>query len=170
MSYFNRTGLTLYHGSNVLVTKIDLSKSEDFKDFGRGFYTTTSKRQAEEFSKIIAIRRNGEPIVSVYKADRMLDGLNYKEFKAFDTEWLDFIAWNRMHKEKNHSYDLIIGPVADASTRRIIVEYENGIFGDKGDINVKRNVIKLLEPQKLVNQLCFVTQKSVDKLTYIKRI
>lgn len=34
--------MILYHGSNQLITRIDLSKSKDFKDFGRGFYPLTS--------------------------------------------------------------------------------------------------------------------------------
>ena len=29
--------MILYHGSNQLINSIDLSKSKDFKDFGRGF-------------------------------------------------------------------------------------------------------------------------------------
>ena len=32
--------MILYHGSNQVITKIDLSRSKDFKDFGRGFYLT----------------------------------------------------------------------------------------------------------------------------------
>ena len=32
--------MILYHGSNQLITRIDLSKRKDFKDFGRGFYLT----------------------------------------------------------------------------------------------------------------------------------
>lgn len=30
--------MKLYHGSNILIDKIDLSKSKPNKDFGRGFY------------------------------------------------------------------------------------------------------------------------------------
>ena len=32
--------MILYHGSNQVITKIDLSKGKDFKDFGRGFFLT----------------------------------------------------------------------------------------------------------------------------------
>ena len=32
--------MILYHGSNQLINRIDLSKNNDFKDFGRGFYLT----------------------------------------------------------------------------------------------------------------------------------
>lgn len=38
--------MILYHGSNQLITKIDLSKSKDFKDFGRGFYLTKDYTRA----------------------------------------------------------------------------------------------------------------------------
>jgi hypothetical protein len=168
--YFNKNNLTLYHGSSTVVTKIDLGKSESFKDFGRGFYTTTSMKQAEEWSKKIASRRIGNPVVSVYKASKLLNGLKYEHFRTFDIEWLDFVAWNRMNTVVNHSYDLIIGPVADASTRDIIVKYENDIYGDKNSYEVKQKVIQLLNPQDLENQLCFITQNAVDRLTYIKRI
>jgi hypothetical protein len=33
-------GVTLYHGSNIEIARIDLSKCRPYKDFGRGFYTT----------------------------------------------------------------------------------------------------------------------------------
>lgn len=38
--------MILYHGSNQLITKIDLSKSKNFKDFGRGFYLTKDYARA----------------------------------------------------------------------------------------------------------------------------
>jgi len=35
----------LYHGSNVKVSSIDLSKCNKYKDFGQGFYMTSIKKQ-----------------------------------------------------------------------------------------------------------------------------
>ena len=32
--------MILYHGSNVKVTEIDISKCRPYKDFGKGFYLT----------------------------------------------------------------------------------------------------------------------------------
>ncbi|MDR3224721.1 MAG: DUF3990 domain-containing protein [Clostridiales Family XIII bacterium] len=40
------SSLILYHGSNQLFDTVDLSKSRDKRDFGRGFYTTTIREQA----------------------------------------------------------------------------------------------------------------------------
>ena len=50
----------LYHGSYCEVKKPDLAKCAKRKDFGQGFYLTTSKEQAESFlrtsiAKAIAI-------------------------------------------------------------------------------------------------------------------
>ena len=36
-------GMVLYHGSYCVVENPDLEKCAAFKDFGRGFYLTTSK-------------------------------------------------------------------------------------------------------------------------------
>jgi hypothetical protein len=44
----------LYHGSDVSFSIIDLSKSVPQKDFGKGFYTTNDKFQAEKFARLKA--------------------------------------------------------------------------------------------------------------------
>ena len=43
--------ITLYHGSNVAIDKIDLSMGMVNKDFGKGFYLTDIMFQAEEMAK-----------------------------------------------------------------------------------------------------------------------
>lgn len=42
--------MRLYHGSNMMIENIDLSKCKSYKDFGRGFYLTEIKEQAEKMS------------------------------------------------------------------------------------------------------------------------
>ena len=39
--------ITLYHGSNQIFNSVDLSKSKDNRDFGRGFYLTTLRVQGK---------------------------------------------------------------------------------------------------------------------------
>lgn len=39
-------GMLLYHGSFTQVSEIDLNKCKQGKDFGRGFYVTSSYKQA----------------------------------------------------------------------------------------------------------------------------
>ena len=43
--------LKLYHGSNVPINKIDLSKGLVNKDFGQGFYLTSIQSQAEAMAE-----------------------------------------------------------------------------------------------------------------------
>ena len=38
--------IQLHHGSNVVIDKIDLSKSKTGKDFGKGFYLNPDYEQA----------------------------------------------------------------------------------------------------------------------------
>ena len=45
-------GLLLYHGSYCEVKQVDLNQCRKYKDFGQGFYLTTSKAQAEQFALI----------------------------------------------------------------------------------------------------------------------
>ena len=45
--------MILYHGTYTQFDSIDLDKCRPFKDFGKGFYLTDIRQQAEE----MAIRR-----------------------------------------------------------------------------------------------------------------
>ena len=46
--------ILLYHGSFCIVENPILERCAKFKDFGQGFYLTTSIEQARSFSKISA--------------------------------------------------------------------------------------------------------------------
>ena len=58
--------MTLYHGTNVDFNLIDIEKSNPYKDFGKGFYLTDIKEQAER----MALRKvkffGGVPVIQVY--------------------------------------------------------------------------------------------------------
>ena len=43
--------IELYHGSDIVIKEIDLSKSRINKDFGRGFYLSSDLDQARNFAK-----------------------------------------------------------------------------------------------------------------------
>jgi hypothetical protein len=46
--------MIVYHGSNIIIENIDLNKCRPYKDFGKGFYCTTIKSQAELMAKRVA--------------------------------------------------------------------------------------------------------------------
>lgn len=55
--------MILYHGTNCSIDKIDLDKCRPYKDFGKGFYLTTIREQAEKMAHRVAYlwwRADGE--------------------------------------------------------------------------------------------------------------
>ena len=54
--------MKLYHGSNIAIEKIDLSKGRPAKDFGRGFYLSGDSKQAEAMADNVVRRKGGNPV------------------------------------------------------------------------------------------------------------
>jgi len=82
--------MILYHGSNQLITKIDLSKSKDFKDFGRGFYLTKDYARAVAMAqRTTAIIGEGSPEVSpfIFNPSRCPIDVRIKKFDGRTAEW-----------------------------------------------------------------------------------
>jgi len=48
--------MRVYHGSDVLVSVIDLQKCKPNRDFGRGFYVTKLHSQAEDMAVRMTIK------------------------------------------------------------------------------------------------------------------
>ena len=113
--------LKLYHGSNVVIDKIDLCRSRKGKDFGCGFYLNPNKEQAMEMAVRTSKRmQEGEPVVNAYLFDDSLlssecTPLSAKIFEDYSVEWAEFILKNRknMASQPAHSYDIVVGPIAN---------------------------------------------------------
>ena len=78
--------MKLYHGSNVEIEYVDLSRGRRGKDFGKGFYANPDYMQAVEFCSNV-VRREGA----------------------------EFILMNRNNSSDvpAHHYDIVVGPIAD---------------------------------------------------------
>ncbi len=61
--------MRLFHGTNIDFDKIDISKSNPWKDFGKGFYLTDIYEQALKMGKKKTLIFGGEPIVQEYEFD-----------------------------------------------------------------------------------------------------
>ena len=75
----------LYHGSNVAIERIDLSRSKRGKDFGQGFYLNANPEQAMEMAvRTTRFLNEGEPTLSCFEFDEdkaTKNGLNIKIFR-----------------------------------------------------------------------------------------
>ena len=127
--------ITLYHGSNVSIDKIDLSLSRKGKDFGCGFYLNANKQQAMEMAIRTTHRmRIGIPTINAFSFDDSVlatNELNIKVFEDYSIEWAEFILINRKNVSDTpaHPYDIVVGPIADDTVgvqlRRFIMGYIN---------------------------------------------
>ncbi|MDR2474082.1 MAG: DUF3990 domain-containing protein [Tannerella sp.] len=72
--------MKLYHGSNCDFSTVDLSKSKDKRDFGKGFYLTTLHNQAKDWAEILCYRYGGDGIFVYEYEFAVKDGLNIKQF------------------------------------------------------------------------------------------
>lgn len=170
LRYTNQcAGLRAYHGSPSAVKKIDLRKCKAAGDFGKAFYLTTSKEQAESWARTKRRRRNSiDAVVNVYEISGF-ESLSVKVFKKANDEWLDFIVANRTRLSHAHTYDVVIGPVADDKTQEVIINYIGGAYRHFG-ISEKEKVLEFLEPLKLKNQIALCSQCAIDRVKYISHI
>ena len=124
--------MILYHGSNIVIDKILLSKGRHGKDFGRGFYLSADYMQAVRMSENV-VRREGSgiPVVTKFEFDETsLDGFNVKQFDGYTEEWAKFVLANRKNRsdEQVHQYDIVIGPIADDAVGVQIRQLSRGLI------------------------------------------
>ncbi len=155
--------LKLYHGSNVEVRKPSLLKSRKNTDFGRGFYTTTQKEQAEHWTSIKMDRtKKGRRVVSVFEVDEtILSNLEFKirEFHGPDEAWLNFVVNSR--KGIEHDYDIVFGPVANDKVFTVVNLYESGVIN-------ATTAIAELKAYKTYDQLSFHTEIVIKELRFVE--
>ena len=155
--------LKLYHGSNVEVRKPSLLKCRKNTDFGRGFYTTTQKEQAEHWTSIKMDRaKKGRRVVSVFEVDEtILSNLEFKirEFHGPDEAWLNFVVNSR--KGIEHDYDLVFGPVANDKVFTVVNLYESGVIN-------ATTAIAELKAYKTYDQLSFHTERVIKELRFVE--
>lgn len=175
-------GLILYHGSYCKVKKPDLAKCAKRKDFGQGFYLTTSKEQAESFlktsiAKAIAAGKieesNDYGYISTFEI-KLSKELKVHIFEDADVDWLHCIAAHRKKKlfteveSEMAKYDVIAGKIADDATNTTLTAYLGGAFGIVGDKEADDFCIRQLLPNKLKDQYCFKTEEAIKCLKYVE--
>ena len=175
-------GTELYHASYKIVETVDLSKCNPGKDFGTGFYLTTSYSQACRFVKTAIAKaiKNGikdvKPdtgYISVFKyKEKPAKKISYFEFSGADEDWLHCVAAPRQKGllkgeiSKWEKYDILAGKIANDATNQVLTAYMNGLYGEIGSYEADETAIKFLLPDNLSDQICFRTQKAVDTLQF----
>ena len=154
--------MKLYHGTNQDIEAIDLSLCMPNKDFGRGFYLTDIRKQAE----YMAIRKveqsgTGEHVIIEYEFDERLlrsKQLRVKRFEKPTKDWARFILDNRFVPEFTHNYDIVTGPIADDRVSFQLRRYHLELI-------TLAQLVRELTYRKLNNQYFFVTDRAIEHLT-----
>lgn len=154
--------ITLYHGTNVFFREINLSLSNPFKDFGKGFYLTPSFKQAQNMAnRRTRLSQEGNPIVLKYNFDEntLTNGqLKVLSFERPTKEWALFILHNRyQQKIETHDYDIVLGPIADDGVAFQLERYVQGIIS-------LDQLIEELTYRQLDIQYYFGTEKALSYL------
>ena len=154
--------MLLYHGSIELVSNPEIRISNRTLDYGFGFYTTSSYKQAEDWvkRKLSDVIQVG--VVNVYEFDESyLDKLNSLLFYKPTEEWVDFVMKNRTDIDFDHRYDIVYGPVANDKVYASFALYEASIID-------KTTLIKDLKTYKLVDQYLFHTAESLKTIKFLE--
>lgn len=155
--------MKLYHGSNMVIERIDLSKCKPYKDFGQGFYLTEIKEQAEQMTRRTSAIYGGEPVVTEFEFDETaLNTLSVKIYQEPCEEWALFVMANRSRNNAQpiHRFDIVIGPVADDTIATLFRNFDDGII----DLQMLVNGLKY---KKVSSQYFF---HSAEAIKYLHRI
>lgn len=157
--------MKIYHGSLEVVEHPIILKPNRKLDYGDGFYTTTSKKQAKEWVERRMLEKHSTcGHINVYEFDdKMLPELNCLIFPEPDEEWAEFVMANRTKYNFTHDYDIVYGPVAND---RVYLQF--GLY-EAGAISVD-TLIRELKTYKLIDQYLFHTDKALTALRFIESI
>lgn len=152
--------MILYHGSNISIKEIDLSKSKPNKDFGQGFYLSENEEQALQMATFKALILGGEPIVTKFEFEEsvmMSDSLRIKVFIDYSEEWADFVFANREGRG-SLQYDIVYGPIANDKVGLQIRKLKDGAI-DKSEFLTRLKYMK-----GLTYQYYFGTESAIKYL------
>lgn len=148
--------MIVYHGSDAIVEHPDVGHSFRNLDFGKGFYVTTNREQAERWARRKADFTKGVATLNVYSMDTP-EGCKVLDFGEDLEEWIDFVCDCRDGGQDYRKYDVIIGKVANDKVFRVVDMYHMGVWD-------KERALKEMRVYPTYDQIAFITQDAIDRL------
>lgn len=178
-----RQPITLYHGSDTVISQPDVTHSTGFADLGKGFYLTDDRDIARKRARSRA-RREGVAtgVVSIFELDESCVSWAYwgatrptlsdHEFLqpfglAFEANtqgiaaWIHYIEQCRNGSTAVHQLGSPAIVRAWIATEEVEMAYSGLVGADE--------LASLIDPASLVTQYCFLDQTLIENaLTYIE--
>ena len=169
------TVITIFHGSNHIITKPEYFVGKPYNDYGKGFYCTNEIEMAKEW----ACKENTNGFVNEYQ-------LNISDLKILDLQdskynvlnWIALLLKNRKFELSDpvsitarkyildnylidtSDYDIIIGYRADNS----YFSYAQSFVANSLSVRLLEEALKLGE---LGIQVALVSEKAFENIKYI---
>ena len=154
--------MKLYHGSKAVIDKPLVSYGRDNLDFGKGFYTTSIKEQAENWvQRFILLGHKGIINIYDYNETNTKSKYKYKIFPEYNEEWLDFILACRGGSRIYLDYDIIEGGIANDKVFNTVELYFQNLID-------KQTALSRLKYEKPNNQICFLNQEVLDAVLHFE--
>lgn len=144
--------MLVYHSSDQCFDSPDVNHSRDALDFGKGFYVTRFREQAEKYSQRF-LKAGSDAFMHTFEYTPDAE-MRVKIFDSYNEDWLDFVCNCRKGKDIYKEYDIIEGGVANDKVFQTVDLYMAGIYN-------KEQALQKLVYEMPNNQLCFVTQKAI---------
>lgn len=142
----------VYHGSYCEVKEPKIIVGKYTKDFGAGFYCTILENQAKKWAS-----KYDKSVINKYEYNEN-ENLKIKEFTLMSEEWLDFIIDCRSNKK--HTYDIVIGAMADDQVYNYISELLTG--------QITREAFwELAKFRHPTHQIAFCTEEALKCIKFI---
>lgn len=160
--------MKLYHGSNMSITGIDLSRCRPNKDFGLGFYLSPDKASAEKMAYRTVKRFGGSPYVMTYEFNEAdLECLALRQFEKPSVEWALFVMANRrggvdaQEHNLDNKLDIVVGPIANDDLALLFRQFTRGLL-------TVDMLMREMQYKELTIQYSFHTQQAVSLLKLIE--
>lgn len=150
--------IRVFHGGTETVKNPLVRVGRKDLDFGRGFYLTDIRSQAEGWAMRVARQRLEPAMLNEYSFDKeeVEQNYRYRIFEFYDAEWLHFIVACRRGYDPSTEYDCVEGGVANDR----VVDTVEGFMN--GTIDEAHALIELSKHQPN-NQICILNQELADK-------
>ena len=154
--------MILYHGSNIKIDVIDLTKSKRYKDFGQAFYLSAEEEQARKMAIAKVVQFGGEEFVTSFNFNESClssNELQIKCFTEYSREWAEFVFNNRdENQDFSHEYDIVYGPIADDYIGLQIRDFK------RNNITFEQFLANIRYHKGITFQYAFCTQKAIEQL------
>ena len=154
--------MILFHGSNIKIDVIDLTKSKRYKDFGQAFYLSAEEEQARKMAIAKVVQFGGEESVTSFVFNESClssNELQVKCFTEYSREWAEFVFNNRdENQDFLHEYDIVYGPIADDYIGLQIRDFK------RNNITFEQFLANIRYHKGITFQYAFCTQKAIEQL------